>query len=39
MKRKYTNGDCPFFNDCISGEDVGGGVGCYGCVHNLECED
>jgi hypothetical protein len=35
-KRKYYNGDCDFFHDCISGEDVGGNGGCLDCVHNLE---
>jgi len=34
--KKYTNGDCPFYHDCISGEDVGGEGNCYDCVHNLE---
>ena len=39
MARKYTNGDCDFFHDCLNGDDVGGENGCYGCVHNLEEED
>ena len=37
-KKEYYNGDCDFYHDCISGEDVGGNGGCLGCTHNLEEE-
>ena len=36
MKKAYYNGDCDFYNDCVSGEDVGGEGGCRCCTHNLE---
>ena len=36
MKKKYTNGECDFFQDCINGEDIGGEGTCVGCVHNFE---
>ena len=34
--RKFTNGECQYFLDCMCGEDIGGEGTCCGCVHNEE---
>ena len=36
LNNNYYNTNCPFYDDCVTGEDESYGGGCRDCVHNLE---